>query len=47
MVGYHPAKLDSHKHSDSVDIMVLFDHVISQGHVIKGSCDFISRRPSK
>ena len=27
--------------------MVLVSHVISQDHVVKGSCDFMGRSPSK
>ena len=47
MVGYHPAKLDSHKHSDSGDIMVLVCHVILQDEVIKELCELIGTIPSK
>ena len=46
-VGYHPAKSVSHRHSDNWDIVVLVCHVVSQDHVIKGSCDFIGRSPSR
>ena len=46
-VGYHPAKFSCHRHSDMGDIMALVYHVTSQDHVIKGSCDFMSRSKSR
>ena len=47
MVSYHPAKFGGNRHSHSGDIMVLACHMISQDHLIKASCDFISRSPSR
>ena len=46
-VRYHPAKFGGYRHSDSADVMVLFYHVISQEHVIKASCDFTCKSPSR
>ena len=46
-MNYHPAKFCSHWHSDSEDIVVLVCLVILQDHVIKWSCDFVHRRPSR
>ena len=46
-VGYHPPRFGGLKPSDSGDIAVLVCHVISQDHVIKESCDFIGRSPSR
>ena len=31
----------------TVDIMILVWHMISKGHVIKGSCEFVERSPSR
>ena len=42
-VGYHPVKFRGHRHPDSRDIVALLCQVISQDHVIKGSCDFVFR----
>ena len=46
-ISYHPAKFGGHRLSDSSDIVVLVCQVISQDHVIKGSCDFNGRSLSK
>ena len=46
-VCHHPIKFGGHKHCGSEDITALLCHVISQDHVIKGSCDFMCRSPSK
>ena len=45
-VGYHPVMFDVHRHSESGDVAVLFCHVTSKDHIIKWSCDFISRSPA-
>ena len=47
MVSQHPPKLGGHTHCGCEDIMVLVGHVISQDHVIKGTCDFTGRRLSR
>ena len=47
MAVHHYAKTGSHRHLDSGDIAVLFSHVISEDHVIKGSCDFMGISPSR
>ena len=41
----HPTNFGDHGHSGSGNIMFLAYHVISQEHVIKGSCDFMSEVP--
>lgn len=41
----HPTNIGDHGHSGSGDIMFLVYHVISQEHVIKGSCDFMNEVP--
>ena len=46
-VSYHPDKTCDYKHSDSGHIMVSACIVISQDHVIEGSCDFVSRSMSR
>ena len=46
-ISYHHAKFGSDKHCGSGDIMILVCHVISHKQVIKGSCNFISRSPSR
>ena len=35
-ISYHPAKIGSHIHCDSWDMMILFCHVILEDHEIKG-----------
>ena len=40
------SKLSEHRDFDSRHIKVLVFHVISKEHMIKGSCDFMGRRPS-
>ena len=47
MESYHPAKFGGHWHCGSGDIMVLACHVVSQGHLIKGSYDLMGRSPSR
>ena len=42
-VSCHPVKFSDCSHSNSDDVLVLVCHVISQDHVIKGSCDFMER----
>ena len=46
MIDHHPAKSWDHGHCGSVDTIVLVCHVISQGHVIKESCDFMGESSS-
>ena len=46
-VSYHPAKFLGHRYSDSEDIVVSVCHVISKGHLIKDSCDFIGKSPAR
>lgn len=46
-VSYTCAKFVGHMLSGSGDIMVLHCHVISKDHVIKGSCNFMSKSPLK
>ena len=40
-------KFSGHRHSGSEDIMILVCHVILQDHLIKSSCDFMDRSPSR
>ena len=59
MVGHHPVKFVYDRLCGSRGIMFLICHVISKGHVnqvcqvllqdhmIKGSCDFMGRSPSR
>ena len=44
-VSRHSARFGGHRHCGSGDRLVLVCHVISENHVIKGSCDFKSRSP--
>ena len=46
-VSHHPAKFCGHNHCGSGDTWFLVCHEISQGHMIKGSCDFIGRSPPR
>ena len=46
-ISYRPTRFCGHRHCGSDNIMVLACHVILQDHVIKGSCDFIGRSPSR
>ena len=46
-ISYHPANFARHRNCSSGDIMIIVYHVILQDHVIKGSCDFMDRSPSK
>ena len=45
MISYHPAKFGGHRHCGSGDMILVY--VILQDQVIKGSCDFMGRSPSK
>ena len=47
MASHQFAKFGGHRHCDSENIMILGYQVISQDHIIKGSCDFIGRNPSR
>ena len=47
MVTHHPTAFGGHNQFGIEDIMVLVYHVILQGHVIKGSCEFIGRGSSR
>ena len=47
MASHQFAKFGGYRHCDSENIMILGYHVISQDHIIKGSCDFIGRNPSR
>ena len=44
--SHHSTKFGSYRHFGSGDIVVLVCQVISEDHVIEGSCDFMSRSPS-
>ena len=44
-VSYHPIKFGGHSHSGS-GVMILISHVILQGSMIKGTCDFMDRSHS-
>ena len=46
-VSHNPANYDGQRHYVIGDIMVLVCSVILQEHEIKGSCDFMGKRPSK
>ena len=46
-VNYHPAKFGGHRHYGNGDIVVLVCHITSQDHVIKASCDFMGKGPSR
>ena len=37
-------KFSGHRHSGRGDILLIC-HMILQGHVIKGSCDFLAKNP--
>ena len=43
---HHPVRLGGHSHCSSGNKIVLICYMISQDHVMKGSCDFMGRRPS-
>ena len=45
--SHHPAKFGVHRHCGSGDITILVCHVILQDHMIKESCDFRGRSPSR
>ena len=42
-----PYQFGGQRHSRSGDIIALVFHVISQHHVIKGTCEVIGRSPSR
>ena len=46
-VYHHLSKFGGHGYYDSGYIKVLVCHVISIKHVIKGSCDFMDKSPSR
>ena len=46
-LSYHPTKFRGHRHFDSVNVMVLAYHVMSQDHVMRGSCDFMRYHPAE
>ena len=46
MVTHQFAKLGGYRNCGTGDIMTLGCHMISQDHVMKGSCDFMGRSPS-
>ena len=46
MKTHHPANFSGHRSRGSRDIMILVCQVISQDHIIKGSCDIMARRLS-
>ena len=46
-VNYHPAAFGGHRYCGSGYMMILVCHVILQDHVIKRSCDFMDRSPSR
>ena len=46
-VSHHPTKFGCYRHSGIEDIMILVCLVISQDQVIKGSCDFKGKSPSR
>ena len=45
--NYYLAKFGDHRHCVSGYIMILVCHVTSQDHLIKGSCEFMGRSPSR
>ena len=47
MVKQHPVKFGGHRACGDGDVMILVCHMISEDHVIKGSCDFVAWSPSK
>ena len=46
-VSYYPATFDDHRHCGIEDIMILVCHEILQDQVIKRSCNFMGRNPSR
>ena len=46
LVSHHPAKFGSHINSVRGDIILSLCHMITEGHEIKGRCDFMGRIPS-
>ena len=47
LVYHHPTKFAGRIHCGGVNITVLVCQVISEDHMMKGSCDFISKDPSR
>ena len=45
-VGHHPAKFSGYRQFSSGDVMVSICHVIFQGHVTKGSSNFVGHDKS-
>ena len=46
-MSYHLAKFGGYRHCGSEDLMILVCHVILQDQVIKDSCDFMDKSPSR
>ena len=46
-VTHDTTKFGDHRNCDIGAIMLIVFHMISEDHVIKGTCDFIGRSPSK
>ena len=46
-INHHPTMFGGHRHCGNGDIMLLVCRVISQDSMIKRSCDFMGRIPSK
>ena len=44
-VRNHSTRFGNHSHCDGGDVIISICHVISQGHLVKRSCNFISRGP--
>ena len=47
MVSFQSASFGGYRHCSSEDIMILVCHVILQNRVIKGSCEFMGKTPSR
>ena len=47
MVNHISAKFGGDRHHNSGDIMLLVCHLVSHDHVIKESCEFVGRSPSR
>ena len=45
-ISHHRTNFPDHRQCGSEDIMVLACHVMSQVHVVRGSCDFMGSRVS-
>ena len=46
-ISHHPTNSGGHRHCGSEKIMALACHMILQGYMIKRSCNFMDRSPSK